>query len=209
MLKVGLTGSIAVGKSFVLEVLRELGAFTLDADLTAREVVSKGTKGLKLLVENFGEEILDANDELDRAKMGAIVFADEAKRQLLNSIVHPMVIQAQNDWLAEREGENPNGIAVIDAALMIESGGWKRFHKLIVVFCEPAIQLERLMSRNNLSETEAIKRINSQMPQDEKKKYADFLIDTSNGFEDTRRQTVETFEKLKILNENESPSEHK
>ena len=87
---------------------------------------------------------------------------------------------------------------------MIESGGYERFHKLIVVFCQPAIQLERLMSRNNLSETEAIKRINSQMPQDEKKKYADFLIDTSKGFEDTRRQTTEIFEQLKsIKNENE------
>ena len=199
MLKVGLTGSIAVGKSFVLEVLRELGAFTLDADLTAREVVAPATKGLQMIVENFGEEILNENSELDRAKLGAIVFADEAKRQLLNSIVHPMVIQAQNDWLAERESENPNGIAVIDAALMIESGGYKRFNCLIVVFCEPAIQLERLMSRNNLSETDAIKRINSQMPQDEKKKYADFLIDTSNGFEDTRRQTTEIYEQLKLL----------
>ena len=82
---------------------------------------------------------------------------------------------------------------------MIESGGYKRFDKLIVVWCEPAIQLERLMSRNNFSETEAIKRINSQMPQDEKKKYADFLIDTSEGFEDTRRQTIEIFEQLKLL----------
>ncbi len=199
MLKAGLTGSIAVGKSYVLEVLRELGAFTLDADLTAREVVAKGTKGLQLIVENFGEEILNENGELDRAKLGAIVFADEAKRQLLNSIVHPMVIKNQNDWLAEREGENPNGIAVIDAALMIESGGYNRFDKLIVVFCQPAIQLERLMSRNNLSETEAIKRISSQMPQDEKKKYADFLIDTSEGFEDTRRQTIEIYERLKLI----------
>ena len=198
MLKVGLTGSIAVGKSYVLEVLRELGAFTLDADLTAREVVAPGTKGLQMIVENFGAEILQPNGELDRVKLGAIVFSDEAKRQLLNSIVHPMVIKNQNDWLAEREGENPNGIAVIDAALMIESGGYKRFDKLIVVFCQPAIQLERLMSRNNLSEKEAIKRINSQMPQAEKKKYADFLIDTSKGFEDTRRQTTEIFEQLKL-----------
>ena len=188
--------------------MRELGAFTLDADLTAREVVAPATKGLQMIVENFGAEILQSNGELDRAKLGAIVFADEAKRQLLNSIVHPMVIENQNDWLAEREGENPNGIAVVDAALMIESGSYERFHKLIVVFCQPAIQLERLMSRNNLSKTEAIKRINSQMPQDEKKKYADFLIDTSKGFEDTRRQTTEIYAQLKLLNENESPNEY-
>jgi dephospho-CoA kinase len=200
MLKVGLTGSIAVGKSFVLGVLKELGAATLDADVTAREVVAPGTKGLQLLVENFGPEILQPDGSLDRAKLGAIVFNDEEKRQLLNSIVHPLVIQAQDEWLAAREREEPNGIAVIDAALMIESGGWKRFHKLIVVFCEPAVQLQRLTARNNLSETEALRRINSQMPQEEKKKYADFLIDTSRGFEDTRRQTVEIFEQLKLLN---------
>ncbi|MEO6588311.1 MAG: dephospho-CoA kinase, partial [Pyrinomonadaceae bacterium] len=203
------TGSIAVGKSYVLEVLRELGAFTLDADLTAREVVAAGTKGLQMIVEKFGEEILQPNGELDRAKLGAIVFADEAKRQLLNSIVHPIVHETQSEWLTERERENPNGIAVIDAALMIESGGWERFHKLIVVFCEPALQLERLITRNNLSETEAIKRINSQMSQDEKKKYADFLIDTSNGFEDTRQQTIEIYERLKILSENEAPTKYR
>lgn len=199
MLKVGLTGSIAVGKSYVCEVLRELGAFVLDADETARDVVKPNTKGLRLIIENFGTEILTETGELDRAKMGAIVFADEAKRQLLNSIVHPLVFEAQNDWLADREKENPAGIAVIDAALMIESGGYKRFTKLIVVWCERAIQLERLMLRNDLSEAEALKRINSQMPQEEKKRYADFLIDTSEGFESTRRQTIEIFEKLKVF----------
>jgi dephospho-CoA kinase len=199
MLKVGLTGSIAVGKSYVLEVFRQLGAFTLDADLTARETVAPNTKGLQSLVETFGAEILQPDGGLDRARLGAIVFADERKREILNSIVHPLVIEAQNEWLNEREKENPRGIAVIDAALMIESGSYKRFNKLVVVFCEPAIQLQRLMSRNNLSETEALKRINSQLPQEEKKRYADFLIDTSKGFDDTRRQTVEVFEQLKLF----------
>lgn len=199
MLKVGLTGSIAVGKSFVCEVLRELGAFVLDADKTARDVVAPNTKGLRLIVENFGAEVLQTNGELDRVKLGAIVFEAEAKRQLLNSIVHPLVIEAQNDWLAAKELENPSGIAVIDAALMIESEGYKRFAKLIVVWCEPAIQLERLMLRNNLSEREALKRINAQMPQEEKKCYADFLIDTSEGFEATRAQTTEVFDQLTLL----------
>ena len=107
MLKVGLTGSIAVGKSFVCEVFAELGAFVLDADLTAREVVQPNTEGLRQIVENFGEDILQPNGELDRIKLGAIVFADEQKRQLLNSIVHPLVIEKQNDWLLEKEKENP------------------------------------------------------------------------------------------------------
>jgi dephospho-CoA kinase len=199
MLKVGLTGSIAVGKSFVCEVLRELGAFVLDADQTAREVVAKGSRGLALIVEHFGAEVLTADGELDRIKMGAIVFGDETKRLLLNSIVHPLVFEAQNRWLLERENENARGVAVIDAALMIESGGYKRFTKLVVVWCEPEIQLQRLMLRNNLSEAEALKRIGAQMPQEEKKRYADFLIDTSGGFETTRQQTTEVFEQLKLL----------
>ncbi len=199
MLKIGLTGSIAVGKSYVCECLRELGAFVLDADQTAREVVEPNTKGWNLIVENFGETVLQSDKQIDRAKLGAIVFANEAKRQLLNSIVHPLVFEAQNKWLAERESENPRNIAIIDAALMIESGGYKRFDKLIVVWCKPEIQLERLMTRNNLSEAEALKRIISQMPQEEKKRFADYLIDTSEGFEATKLQVVEIFEQLRLF----------
>lgn len=196
MLKVGLTGSIAVGKSFVCEVFRELGCFVLDADQTARDVVQQNMPGLQQIVDAFGESVLQKNGELDRAKLGAIVFNDEKKRLLLNSIVHPLVIEAQNSWFAKCEAEDPGGIAVVDAALMIESGGYKRLDKLIVVWCEPAIQLKRLVLRDNLTGTEARKRIDAQMPQEEKKRYADFLIDTSKGFEDTRRQAIEIFEQL-------------
>ncbi len=199
MLKVGLTGSIAVGKSFVCEVFRELGAAVLDADLTAREVVAAGTDGWRLIVERFGSNILLPNNEINRAKLGAIVFADEEKRQLLNSIVHPLVIETQNDWLREREAENANGIAIIDAALMIESGGHSRFDKIIVVWCLSDIQLQRLMRRNNLTEAEALKRIKAQMPQEEKKRYADYTVDTSDGFEAARQRTIEVFEQLKVL----------
>ena len=199
MLKVGLTGSIAVGKSFVCEVLRGLGAFVLDADVTAREVVAPGTKGLEMIVREFGEDVLLPDGSLDRPKLGAIVFADEAKRQLLNSIVHPLVIEAQDEWLRQREAEAPDGIGVIDAALMIESKGYKRFEKIIVVWCRPEVQFERLMLRNNLSEEEARRRIDSQMPQEEKKLYADFLIDTTEGFEATRQQTTEVFRQLQLL----------
>ena len=199
MLKIGLTGSIAVGKSYVCEVFRELGCNVLDADKTAREVVKPRTKGLQSIIEHFGTEVLQTDGQLDRAKLGAIVFADDAKRQLLNSIVHPLVIEKQDEWLGQIERENPDAICIIDAALMIESGGYKRFEKLIVVWCESAIQLERLILRNNLSAEEALKRINSQMPQEEKKCYADFLIDTSEGFDAARRQTAEVFEQLKLL----------
>ena len=197
-MKIGLTGSIAVGKTFVLEVFRELGAQVLDADRTAREVVAPETDGLKKIVETFGAEILNAAGALDRAKLGAIVFADAAKRQLLNEIVHPLVIEKQDEWLRNCERENENAVCIVDAALMIESGGWKRFEKLVVVWCDAEAQLKRLMKRNDLSETEAKKRIDAQMPQDEKKRYADFLIDTTAGFESARAQATEIFERLKL-----------
>ena len=198
MLKVGLTGSIAVGKSFVCSVLRELGCHVLDADVTAREVVAKGTPGLAAIVREFGEGVLTEAGDLDRKKLGAIVFADKQKRELLNSIVHPLVIEAQDSWIDEVELSDPDGIAVIDAALMIESGGYKRFDKLIVVWCNSAIQLERLMRRDGLSESEAKERVAAQMPQDEKKKFADHLIDTSLGFDDTRAQVKDIVRRLKM-----------
>lgn len=201
MLKVGLTGSIAVGKTFVCEVLAGLGCFVLDADVTARDVVKPDTPGLKKIVEEFGEEILLETGELDRVKLGSIVFKDKGRRQLLEKIVHPLVIEAQNIWLLEKERENPSGIAVVDAALMIESGGYRRFDKLIVVWCDSVIQLERLKLRNNLSEAEALHRINSQMPQEEKKTYADFLIDTSEGFDAARKQATEVFRRLEAIND--------
>lgn len=197
MLRVGLTGSIAVGKSHVCEAFRELGCHVLDADQTAREVVKPGTKGLSRIVEAFGSGVLQASGELDRKKLGAIVFADKDKRERLNAIVHPLVIEAQDEWIRGVEARDPKGIAIIDAALMIESGGYKRFDKLIVVWCEPDTQLQRLMKRDGLSKEDAEARIRAQMPQEEKKRFADHLIDTSAGFDETREQVKKVYAELK------------
>jgi dephospho-CoA kinase len=199
MLRVGLTGSIAVGKSFVSALLAEMGCHVLDADKTAREVVAKGTPGLQRVVEAFGDEVLLTDGELDRARLGAIIFADEDKRTLLNSILHPYIIAAQDEQLRLWELDDPRGIAIVDAALMIESGGYRRFDKIIVVHCRTEVQVERLMIRNGLTRSEAERRIAAQMPQEEKKRYADFLIDTSDGFEPTRQQTVEVYKALNAL----------
>lgn len=199
MLTVGLTGSIAVGKSYVCSVFRELGCHILDADQTARDVVAVGTEGLREIVLRFGADILLPDGSLDRKKMAGIVFSSEEKRLLLNSIIHPRVFDAQNDWIKKAAAKDPQGIAIIDAALTIESGGYKRFDKLIVVWCESAIQLERLMLRDNLSETDARKRIAAQMPQEEKKRFAQYLIDTSGGFEETRKQVVDVFRELSSI----------
>jgi dephospho-CoA kinase len=197
MLRVGLTGSIGVGKSFVAGVLAELGCHVLDADLTAREVVEPNSVALEKVVAEFGAEVLLPNGALDRTKLGALVFADAEQRSRLNSILHPYIIARQDELLREWEAIEPDGIAVIDAALMIESGGYKRFDKLIVVHCRPEIQLQRLMLRNGFSREEAAKRISAQMSQEEKKKFADYLIDTSAGFDDTRRQTEGIYARLR------------
>ena len=202
MLRVGLTGSIAVGKSYVTSVFAELGCHSLDADQTAREVVLPGAPGLAAVAEAFGHDVLNPDGTLNRQHLGKLIFADEEKRQLLNHILHPFIIARQDEIMREWEREDPNGIGIIDAALMIESGGYRRFDKLIVVHCRPEVQLERLMLRNGLSRAEAQERIDAQMPQAEKQKYADFLIDTSDGFEPTRSRTIEVYNTLLKLTAN-------
>jgi dephospho-CoA kinase len=197
MLRIGLTGSIAVGKSFVLGVLEELGCRVIDADVVARQVVLPRSPGLKAVIEAFGEEILKSDGSLDRAKLAEIIFADDARRQQLNSILHPFIIAAQDAQLHDWKQQDPDGIAVVDAALMIESGGYQRFDKLIVVHCRPEVQLQRLMRRNELSREEAEQRIATQMSQEEKKRYADYLIDTSGELAETRRQTEEVYHALR------------
>ncbi|MFN2502077.1 MAG: dephospho-CoA kinase [Pyrinomonadaceae bacterium] len=199
MLTVGLTGSIAVGKSFVCSVFRELGCHVLDADLTAREVVTPGSDGLAKVVQAFGAEVVTPAGELDRKKLGAVIFADEKKRELLNSILHPLIIEAQDRWISDVRTADPTGVVIVDAALMIESGGYRRFDKLIVVWCDPDIQLQRLRSREDLDETAAKARIALQMPQEEKKRFADYLIDTSAGFDDARKRTIDVFNHMQVI----------
>lgn len=201
MLRVGLTGSIAVGKSFVSGLLAEMGCHVVDADAVARRVVEPGAEGLRRMVEAFGEWILRPDGTLDRARVSEVIFREASKRELLNSLLHPL-IQAEQDELMRRwESEDPRGVAVVDAALLIESGGHKRFDKVVVVHCRPEAQLERLMRRNGLAREEAERRIAAQMSQDEKLRHADFTIDTSEGFEDTRRRTAEVYAALRGLAE--------
>jgi dephospho-CoA kinase len=199
MLNVGLTGSIGVGKSFVASCFAELGCHVIDADQTAREVVLPGSPGLKAIESAFGPEVLSPDGSLDRQRMSSIVFSNEEKRLQLNSILHPLIIAKQDETLSEWAAVDPNGIGIVDASLMIESGGYKRFQKLIVVHCRPEVQLERLMLRNGLAKAEAQRRIDAQMPQEEKQKYADFLIDSSDGFEPTRRRVATVHNELRRL----------
>lgn len=196
MLKVGLTGSIAVGKSYVASVFAELGCHVSDADTIAREVVLPGTPGLARIVREFGSDVLCDDGTLDRPRLGAIIFSDPAKRTLVNSILHPLIIDRQDQLMEQWATADPHGIGMIDASLMIESGGYRRFDKIVVVHCRPEIQLARLMERDRIPEVEAQRRIEAQLPQSEKLRYADFKIDTSAGLLDTRARTAATYAQL-------------
>jgi dephospho-CoA kinase len=196
MLTVGLTGGIATGKSYILQVLAELRCETIDADAVAHQVMEQGQPAYQEIVEHFGPDVVDDRGVINRVKLGAIVFADRLQREKLNSIVHPRVYEAQRHWLAEVAARNAEAIAVVDAALMIETGSYRRFDKLIVAYCDPQIQLDRLMARNHLSMEQARARIAAQMSSEEKLKFADYAIDTSKGFDDTRRQVEEIYAAL-------------
>jgi dephospho-CoA kinase len=200
MLKTGLTGGIATGKSYVLSVLQELGCEVIDADAIVHQLIEPGEPAYQEIIDHFGQEIIGVEGKIDRAKLGAIVFADKTRREKLNSIIHPRVYEAQARWFSDVEQRNPRAIAVVDASLMIETGSYRRFDKLVVVYCHAELQIERLMARNNFTREQALARINAQMPSEEKLKYADYRIDTSGGFEDTRRQVEALYAELQKIN---------
>ncbi len=189
MLRVGLTGGIAVGKSTVVAVFAELGAVCYDADAIARSVVEVGTAGLAAVVAEFGDGVLAPDGSLDRAALGRIVFGNAERRARLEAILHPPIIAEQDRLVAEAIARDPRAVVIVDAALMIESGSYTRFEAIVVVHCAPEIQIERLMRRNSLTRDEALVRIGAQMPQEEKLRFATHTIDTSGSLEDTRRRT--------------------
>jgi dephospho-CoA kinase len=199
MLKVGLTGGIGVGKSYVCKIFTELGCYVFDADQVARDVVNPGKLGYEKVVAEFGQEILASDGTIDRARLGQIVFNDKAKREKLNELLHPIIIEEQNKLMIEVLAKDPQAIVIMDAALMIESGSYKRFDKLIVVFCDQETQIERVMKRNNFSHDQAQARINTQMSTEEKRRYADIEIDTSGGYEKTDKRVQEVYEELQAL----------
>jgi len=187
---IGLTGGIASGKSTVAAMLRDLGATVIDADAAARAVVEPGTPGLNAVVEAFGPEILDG-DRLDRWKLGAIICEDPAARRRLEEITHPLI----RAWMAERqrEAEERGDVRVVlDIPLLYENGLDRGLKAVILVYAPAEIEMERLMARNSLSQEEAGRRLAAQMPIEEKKARADYVIDNSG----TREQTLEQVGKV-------------
>jgi dephospho-CoA kinase len=195
----GLTGGISSGKSSVARMFAELGAWIIDADKVGHGLLSSSLSAYQEIVHCFGDEILDSTGEIDRKQLGAIVFGDAKKLDALNAIVHPRII-AQVDQLAvQYAASHPGDIILVDAALIFEAGIGGRFRKVIVAWCRPEQQIERLMAKAGLAREAAGRRLAAQMPVEEKRRRADFVIDCSGTLADTRTQVQELFPKLKHL----------
>jgi dephospho-CoA kinase len=195
MLRIGLTGGIASGKSAVAAMLRELGFPVVDADVLVHALQEPGQAAHDEIVREFGPGVADGNGRIDRAKLGGIVFADPAKRARLNAILHPRVAEETwrqfADW--EREGQD---VAFVDAALLIEAGMHTKLDGVVVTWCRPEQQIARMRARG-MSEEETLRRIAAQMPVEEKLRHAMEKIDTSGAPEDTRRQVEALAAKLR------------
>ena len=195
-LDVGLTGGICCGKSTALRLFTNLGCFTLDADAIYHELIKRGKPLYQKIVEWLGDEVLDGRKRIDRIVLGEIVFNDVKALKTLNEIAHPMVLEEQERRKEEIRTQSESGIIITDAALMIEAGTYERYDKIVVIYCDPDLQLHRLMMRTRLDEDAARKRIASQMPVKEKIQYADYTINNSDSIEALKREVEEVYNYL-------------
>jgi len=195
-LRVGLTGGIACGKSTVAAILADCGAAVVDADAVAHEVIEPGGPAFDEVVARFGREALDADGRIDRARLGGIVFADAAARRELEAIVHPHVLRESRRRLDERARGLGARVAVLEAALLVETGAWREFDRLVVVACSRRAQIERIVGRDGLDQAEAQQRIDAQAPLARKTALADHVIRTDGPIERTRRRAREVYEEL-------------
>jgi dephospho-CoA kinase len=189
-LVIGLTGGIASGKSTVSNMLKEMNITVVDADVEARLAVDKGEPAYLKIIAEFGQDILLENGEIDRQKLGAIIFYQEEKRQLLNQIVHPEVRKKMMEKI-QKASENQEEVIILDIPLLFESKLTFMVEKTILVYVDRETQLKRLMQRNQLSEADAQARVNSQMPLAEKVKLANAVIDNNGSIEETKKQLIE------------------
>lgn len=198
MRRVGLTGGLASGKSTVAGFFRDLGAFHLDADRIAHALIAPGGKAFDAVVARFGEEIVDAGGAIDRRILGKLVFADPGALAALNAIVHPLVRTEIAQAIRRRESEpDPPAVAIVDAALLVESGIHRDLDALVLVVCRPETQVARAVARGGLSESDARARIAAQAPLDVKRAAADYIIDTDTSVDETRRQTEAVWDALR------------
>lgn len=199
MLKVGLTGGLACGKSFVGEALAGYGCYLIRADELGHEVLAPGGEAFEAVREEFGPAVLDPDGQIDRRKLATRVFEDPAALARLNSLVHPAVVRREERLMAGFAVREPKGIVVVEAAILIETGSYKRFDRLILVTCTEEQQVARAQHRDGIAEAEVRARISRQLPLAEKRKFADFVIDTSGAKEETLRQTRAVYAQLRRI----------
>ena len=199
MLIVGLTGGVASGKTAISQILKEEGAYLIDADQIARELVQPHTATWNELIKVFGKEILQEDGSIHRKRLAAKVFSDPEQRNLLNQILHPRIKAEMNRRVKEIGQKDPNAMVVIDAALLIELGDHREMDKVIIVTSTEKQQIERLKKRDGVDQEEAQRILFSQMPLEEKLKVANFVIQNEGSFEETRRRVKEIFQELKRI----------
>ncbi len=199
MLKVGLTGGIASGKSAVAAAFARLGAKVLDADKVAREVVRPGRTAWTKLRQMFGAEFFHADGRLNRSKLRRLVFADPKRRSQLNEIVHPEVMREIERKSEQMMAKDPDAVFLVDVPLLLEVGAADRFDQVVVVHVSETVQRDRLMQRDGLSEEEATQALRTQLPLDHKVEQADFVIDNSGTLEETLAQVEKVWRELQAL----------
>lgn len=196
MILVGLTGGLATGKSAVARLFQDCGAIVLDADVLARQLVEPGKPAWRDIVRAFGKQVLSPDRSLDRHALAKIVFRNRAKLKKLNAIVHPRVAREQTRLTREIARKDPDAVILYDAPVLIEAGAHKRMGKIVVVSADQETQIKRLRNRNHLSRTEALRRIRSQLPLAQKVKLADYVIDGTLSFEQTKNEVQRIYAEL-------------
>jgi len=199
MLKVGLTGGLACGKSFVGEALESFGCLLIQADELGHAVLARGGEAYAVVVEKFGVDILGPDGEIERPALAAKVFGAPERLAELNAMVHPPVVEREALLIAEFAAREPHGIAVVEAAILIETGGYRRFDRMILVTCLEEQQIERALRRPGARLEDIRARLSRQLPLEEKRKFADFVIDTSGEKEATLQQTRVVYEALRSI----------
>lgn len=196
MVVAGLTGGIATGKSTVSALFASFGAAVIDADLIAREVVACGSPAWEKIVEHFGTGVLRQDGELDRERLGGIIFSDAAQKDVLNRIVHPEVFREMDRRIRKLGEENRAKVVICDVPLLIETGMHRGFDEVILVYVPEPLQIRRLMDRDGISRDEALRKVRAQMPIEEKRAYATIVIDNSASREETAGKTLQVYQYL-------------
>ncbi len=207
MRNIGMTGGIGSGKNQVADIFNQLGFYTIDSDISSRKVMEKGEAAYEKIVSFFGSDILDENDNILRKKLGNIVFSDKAKLKTLENIVHPAIYEYEKKERSKIYSKDDKAVVITHAALIIESGSIDKYDALIVISCPDELQVERVMQRDNFSEEKARNIVAHQMPNEERLKYADFIIDNSSTLDDLYNEVKRVHNLITQINYGEKHNE--